>query len=84
MIRDRGHGYILGVKGNAGKVHDVIADYNWDGIETMTKFINEGHGRQEMRTLKIVRVDQFQSDEFKKYRDVAVVFSVKADIRHVK
>ncbi len=84
MVRQRGHGYLLGIKGNAGKVHDVIADFAWDNIDAFDMFFNEGHGRQEIRTIKVVPIEKFNSQEFDKYEDIAVVYCVKADIRHVK
>lgn len=78
------HHYIFGIKGNAGKVFDVITGHPWAEVRRADMFFNEGHGRQEIRTIKRVAVTDFGSEEFAKYRDVAIVFQVKADVLHVK
>lgn len=78
------HGYLLGVKGNAGKVYDVIAAYAWDKAGDKDMFFNEGHGRQEIRTVKSAPVSAFESSEFDKYADVARVFCVRSDVYRPK
>lgn len=83
-IRTMGHGYLLGIKGNAGKVYDVIADFNWESVVDKHLFFNEGHGRQEIRTVKSVSVSDFGSSEFDKYADVARVFYVRSDVYRPK
>ncbi len=82
--RAAGHNYLLGIKGNAGKVFEAITSFPWDEVRRVDKFFSEGHGRQEIRTLRRVEVDAFESSEFDKYRDIAVVFQVTADVLHVK
>lgn len=84
MIRQLGHHYILAIKGNAGKVYDEIVEFDWDEAEDRDIFFSEGHGRQEIRTIQSFPVEDFDSDDFDKYQDVAVVFKVTADVRHVK
>lgn len=74
-----GHHYILGLKGNAGKVYGVVEDFPWHDVKVQDKFFNEGHGRNEIRTLRRVLVSAFNSDEFKKYAKCAVVFQVRAE-----
>jgi Transposase DDE domain len=83
-VVDNGHHYILGIKGNAGKAFHAIKGYDWDGIEETDLFFNEGHGREEIRSLKSLPVIAFNSNELSKYKDIAIVFSVTADVHHVK
>lgn len=82
-IKGSGNSYILGIKGNAGKVFEHIEDYDWEGLPDRDLFYNEGHGREEIRSIKRVPVATFPTDIFSKYQDVAVVFQVINDIHHV-
>lgn len=84
VIRAMGHSYLLALKGNAGKVHDVVADFDWESIEQRDMFFSEGHGRQEIRTVKSLPISAFASNEFDKYHDIARVYSVRAEVYHPK
>ena len=83
-IRGLDHHYIFAIKGNAGKVYDTVTEFEWEEIEDRDLFFSEGHGRQEIRTIQSLPVEEFDCDEFDKYRDVSIVFKVTADIRQVK
>ena len=83
-VVEAGHHYILGIKANAGKAFHAIEDYDWDDIEDVDLFFNEGHGREEIRSIKRLPVSVLNSHELSKYKDIAIVFSVTADVHHVK
>lgn len=83
-VVDKGHHYIFGIKGNAGKAFHAIKDYDWDRIQNTDLFFNQGHGREEIRSIKSLPVNILNNDELSKYKDIAVVFSVTADVHHVK
>ena len=83
-IRQLGHSYILAIKGNAGRAYDDVVLFDWDGIEDKDLFFNEGHGRREIRTIQAVPTEEFESEEFDKYRDSAVVFKVTSQTLDVK
>ena len=83
-IRAMNHSYLLGLKGNAGKVHDVVADFNWEAIASKDMFFSEGHGRQEIRTIKSLPISSFKSGEFDKYADIARVYSVQSEVYRPK
>lgn len=84
VIRAMNHSYLLGIKGNAGKVHDVVADFNWEAIGSQDKFFSEGHGRQEIRTIKSIPVSTFRSSEFDKYAGIARVYFVQSEVYRPK
>jgi hypothetical protein len=80
-----GHSYILGIKGNAGHVFAAIERYPWDDVPDTDLFFNEGHGREEIRSIKSVPISAFGScDLFAKYEGSSVVFEVCADNHLVK
>lgn len=83
-IRHLGHSYILAIKGNAGRAFDDLIEFDWNSVEDKGMFFNEGHGRREIRTIQSVHVEDFESDEFDKYKDIALVFKVTAEVLHVK
>ena len=78
------HGYLLAVKGNAGKVYKEMTNYDWAKVRDKELFFSEGHGRREIRTILKVPVAAFGSTRFEKYADATAVYAVIADIHHVK
>lgn len=84
VIRQLGHSYILAIKGNAGRAYDDIVLFDWDEVEERDLFFNEGHGRREIRTIQVASIEDFESNEFDKYSDAAVVFKVTTQILEVK
>ncbi len=84
VIRQLGHSYILALKGNAGRAYDDVILFDWDKIDDKDLFCNEGHGRREIRTIQAVSIDDFDSDEFEKYQDAAVVFKVTTQMLEIK
>jgi hypothetical protein len=83
-IRQLGHSYILAIKGNAGRTYDDVVLFDWDRVEDKDLFFNEGHGRREIRTIQAVSIEEFESDEFDKYQDAAVVFKVTNQTLDIK
>jgi hypothetical protein len=83
-IIESGHHYILGFKGNAGKVFDIVDNYPWDKIDDTDLFFNEGHGREEIRSIKRLPVAAFGTDDLYKYKNISVIYEVIADIHHIK
>ena len=80
-----GHHYLFGLKGNAGHVFTAIENYPWGELEDTDLFFNEGHGREEIRSIKRAPTTAFGPvEQFAKYENAAVVFEVTADIHHVK
>lgn len=71
------HEYLLGIKGNAGKAHDVISSHPWDRIEKSHETYSKGHGREEFRSLKRVSLASLGSPEvFKKDKDMGFSFQL--------
>jgi hypothetical protein len=83
-VVESGSHYIFGIKGNAGKVFDAIDSYPWEQIDDIDLFFNEGHGREEIRSIKRLPITSFNSTDFSKYEAVSVVFHVTTDVHHVK
>jgi hypothetical protein len=67
----------LGIKGNAGRAHGNIEAYPWDKIEMSQENYAKGHGREEFRSLKRIRLSTLGSPEiFEKYQDMGFAFQL--------
>lgn len=76
-ITKQKHEFIFGIKGNAGKVFEVIKTHQWERVSFVSETFYKGHGRGEARGLKKLSVSSFATPElFAKYDGVAVVFQV--------
>lgn len=71
------HEYLLGIKGNAGKAHDLISSHPWERIARSHENYSKGHGREEFRSLKRVSLASLGSPEvFEKYKDMGFAFQL--------
>jgi hypothetical protein len=52
-LAQRGSRWILTVKGNQSGLHRELAEVPWRHVPTPTATPTRGHGRQEIRTLRI-------------------------------
>ncbi|WP_407566990.1 ISAs1 family transposase [Polymorphospora sp. A560] len=55
-LAKRGAHWILTVKGNQPHLHKQLADLPWRQVPDATRHDDRGHGRREIRTLKILSV----------------------------
>jgi len=55
-LAERGADWILTVKGNQPTVHHQLAALPWRAVPDATRDTDRGHGRREIRTLKILTV----------------------------
>jgi predicted transposase YbfD/YdcC len=55
-LAERGANWILTVKGNQPHLHDQLAALPWRAVPDATRDTDRGHGRREIRTLKILTV----------------------------
>lgn len=56
LVQDRGADYILIVKGNQKNLHDQLKRLPWPKIGLHDRTIDNGHGRREIRRLKVCTV----------------------------
>ena len=55
-LADRGAHWILTVKRNQPALHTQLAGLPWRAVPDATRCDNRGHGRREIRTLKILTI----------------------------
>jgi predicted transposase YbfD/YdcC len=55
-LAERGAHWILTVKGNQPHLHAQLAALPWRAVPDATRDTNRGHGRREIRTLKILTI----------------------------
>jgi predicted transposase YbfD/YdcC len=55
-LAERGANWILTVKGNQPHLHQQLAALPWRAVPDATRDTDRGHGRREIRTLKILTV----------------------------
>lgn len=73
----KGHGYIAAIKGNAGNVFEEIKSANWSkSALRATVTDKKAHGRQETRTIEILRTTAFPSRSLSKYSKCGSVLRV--------
>ncbi len=74
-VRRSGHEYVIAIKGNTGKVFEVVSDHKWESCERKITQRDNGHGREEVRTLEMLPVSAFTKHRrhFKKYKDCGYV-----------
>ena len=71
------HHYIGAIKGNAGAVFDTILKANWLVSKmTYTSDWESAHGRQEQRTIRVLRTTAFPPKTFSKYSKCGSVIQV--------
>ncbi|GAA2436636.1 ISAs1 family transposase [Actinomadura vinacea] len=56
LVQDRDADYILVVKGNQKNLHDQLKRLPWSKIELHDRTVGDGHGRREIRRLKVCTV----------------------------
>jgi predicted transposase YbfD/YdcC len=79
------HEYLLGIKGNAGKAHDIISAHPWERIARSHENYSKGHGREEYRSLKRVSLASLGSPEaFEKYNDMGFAFQLTRLVKTTK
>lgn len=83
-VREAGHSYLLAIKGNAGNAYAEALTFDWMDRTDGHQFFEEGHGRQEIRTIRRADVKMFPEGTFSRYADVACIYEVKAQILRVK
>ena len=73
----KGHGYIAAIKGNAGNVFEEIKSANWSKSPLRATLTDKkAHGRQETRTIEILRTTEFPSGRLSKYSKCGSVLRV--------
>lgn len=74
----KGHGYIGAIKGNAGKVFDILKNGSWDksALKSESGIGIKKHGRIEKRTIEIFRITAFPGKKFSKYTKCSSVARV--------
>src|SRR3954471_11024238 len=55
-LAERGAHWILTVKGNQPRLHQQLAALPWRAVPDATRDTDRGHGRREIRTLKILTI----------------------------
>jgi hypothetical protein len=81
----KGHFYIAAIKGNAGKVFNEIQSADW-AKSAMRATVSEkkAHGRQETRTIEILRTTAFPSRSLSKYTKCGSVLRVTREFTEGK
>ena len=76
----KGHFYIAAIKGNAGKAFKDVKSADWSKT-TMRASVSEKktHGRQETRTIEILRATAFPSRSLSKYTKCGSVLRVTSE-----
>jgi hypothetical protein len=77
----KGHAYIAAIKGNAGNVFKEIVSADWSK-SAMRAVVSDkkAHGRQETRTIEILRTTAFPSKALSKYTKCGSVLRVTRDV----
>jgi predicted transposase YbfD/YdcC len=55
-LHERGAHWVLSVKGNQPRLRRQLAVLPWRDVETAHRSVETGHGRREIRTLKVVTI----------------------------
>lgn len=71
-----GHWYIGALKGNAGNAFDVAKDGKWGDSKLIAETQDVGHGRKEVRTIRVLMISAFPSRTFSKYSKSACIIKV--------
>ena len=76
-VKKYGHEYVIGLKGNAGKVYDLVSSHDWSNTESRATTEDEAHGRHEIRCLEVLPISAFANKSaFSKYVDCRYVLRV--------
>jgi predicted transposase YbfD/YdcC len=76
-VRRCGHEYIVGLKGNAGKAHDLVAVQDWSACGHVITTEDKAHGRHELRELRMLPLSALSSRKpLAKYIDCGYVLRV--------
>ena len=77
----KGHSYIAAIKGNAGNVFEEIVSADWSK-SAMRAVVSDkkAHGRQETRTIEILRTTAFPSRALSKYAKCGSVLRVTRNV----
>jgi predicted transposase YbfD/YdcC len=68
--------YIIGLKGNAGKVFEIVEKYDWSRCEYSATTDEKGHGREEKRKIRVLPISAFPNRTFSKYSDCAYIICI--------
>lgn len=71
------HDYLFTIKGNAGEAHNLIKAMPWRELPFDDVIVDEGHGRQEVRTLKLARIPGAGIDSLEKYEAISYIGEVQ-------
>lgn len=77
-LRRKNFEYIIGLKGNAGDVYDVVSKFDWSRCQHSFTTDNNGHGRQEKRTIQVLPISAFARGTFSKYHDCGYIICVES------
>lgn len=83
-IIDKGHGYILQIKGNSGIAFEEAEHLPWHRVVVANEERSHGHGRDELRRVKALVAEFTDLTEFEKYADIGVVLQVERVSRVTK
>lgn len=75
-VTSAGHWYIAALKGNAGHAFDVAKAGKWNNSKLIAETQNVGHGRKEVRTIRVLMISAFPSRTFSRYSKSACVIKV--------
>lgn len=80
-LKAASHEYIAAVKGNAGKVFEVISNANWERSGYRAVSTTKGHGRNERQEIRILNRTFFPGGELNKYEGVTRVARVESRVQ---
>lgn len=83
-IIDKGHGYVLQIKGNSGIAYEEAEYLPWHRVIAAHEESSKGHGREESRRIKALVDDFADLTEFEKYANIGVVLQVERTSRITK
>ena len=78
-IVKKGHEYLISLKGNAGEVYNVSAQFNWDTVAIIEETFDKDHGREEVRRLKRIALTRSTAKNFEKYSNCSYLFCVESE-----
>ena len=75
-VASAGHWYIGALKGNAGYAFDIAKSGKWGDSKLIAETIDIGHGRKEVRTIRVLMISAFPPRTFSKYSKSACIIKV--------
>lgn len=84
-VREKGHEYLAGLKGNSGHCFEICETGPWDRVTGSHTLRNKANGRVTSRTVKRMAISNTsRPTEFTKYTDAKFLFQVTRTVQNVK